>query len=199
VHQVAVLRVLDREQRAIRRQTGHVAVLLLAGEPASQRHLARRLECSPAAAHKALARLRDHALVEPNGAPLVPDLFDVTADAWNPRRLPLPARPPELGWVLSGDLAARQLGAPLVANADGPLILYGPSSLTQIDLPGAVDTPAMNHASPSPFPLPLAGRKAAGRPIVHPVVVALDLAQDRSRGREILEGWTPPKDFARVW
>ena len=97
------------------------------------------------------------------------------------------------------DLAARQLGAPLVATADGPLVLYGPSSLTQRDLRGAIDTPAVNYASPAPFPLPLAERRVAGFPIVHPVVIALDLAQDRSRGREILNGWTPPEGFARVW
>jgi hypothetical protein len=30
-------------------------------------------------------------------------------------------------------------------------------------------------------------------------VAALDLAQDRSRGQEILADWTPPPEFTRVW
>ena len=36
-------------------------------------------------------------------------------------------------------------------------------------------------------------------PVVHPVFVALDLALDPSRGREILDGWSPPEPFRRVW
>jgi hypothetical protein len=36
-------------------------------------------------------------------------------------------------------------------------------------------------------------------PLVHPVFVALDLAVDPSRGREILDNWTPPEPFHRVW
>ncbi len=36
-------------------------------------------------------------------------------------------------------------------------------------------------------------------PLAHPVFVALDLAVDPSRGREILDAWTPPEPFHRVW
>ena len=38
-------------------------------------------------------------------------------------------------------------------------------------------------------------------PLAHPLFVALDLASDlgRGRGREILDGWTPPADVTRVW
>ena len=35
-------------------------------------------------------------------------------------------------------------------------------------------------------------------PVANHVVVALDLAQDRGRGREILEGWNP-EGHVRVW
>ena len=35
-------------------------------------------------------------------------------------------------------------------------------------------------------------------PWAHPVVIALDLAQDLARGREILEDWDP-QGFRRVW
>ena len=36
-------------------------------------------------------------------------------------------------------------------------------------------------------------------PLAHPVFVALDLAQDMGRGREILNGWTPRDRWIRVW
>jgi hypothetical protein len=36
-------------------------------------------------------------------------------------------------------------------------------------------------------------------PLAHPVFVALDLAQDAGRGREILNAWAPPERWARVW
>lgn len=42
-------------------------------------------------------------------------------------------------------------------------------------------------------------RRTGRWPLAHPLAVALDLAQDRSRGREILEEWTPPSGFHRVW
>lgn len=36
-------------------------------------------------------------------------------------------------------------------------------------------------------------------PTLHPLYLALDLAQDRARGHEILEGWTPPIPSPRPW
>ncbi len=40
---------------------------------------------------------------------------------------------------------------------------------------------------------------AATWPLAAPVFVALDLAQDAGRSREILAGWTPPEPWTRVW
>jgi hypothetical protein len=34
--------------------------------------------------------------------------------------------------------------------------------------------------------------------VANGLIIALDLAQDRARGREILEGWDP-QETARVW
>jgi hypothetical protein len=55
------------------------------------------------------------------------------------------------------------------------------------------------------YPTSLVARvRRPGRPgsrgfaLVHPVAVALDLAQDPGRGREILDQWTP-EDCTRVW
>jgi hypothetical protein len=37
-------------------------------------------------------------------------------------------------------------------------------------------------------------------PLAQPLFVALDLAQDPDRGRELLDGWTPPTEAGpRVW
>ena len=36
-------------------------------------------------------------------------------------------------------------------------------------------------------------------PLAHPLFVALDLAQDVDRGREILSTWTPNEGWTRVW
>jgi len=36
-------------------------------------------------------------------------------------------------------------------------------------------------------------------PLAQPLFVALDLAQDPGRGREILNDWTPPEPWHRVW
>jgi len=45
----------------------------------------------------------------------------------------------------------------------------------------------------------LVRRGSPFRPAVHPVFVTLDLAVDPSRGREIIDGWSPPESFRRVW
>ena len=36
-------------------------------------------------------------------------------------------------------------------------------------------------------------------PVAHPLFVALDLAQDKGRGREILDDWIPKIGWNRVW
>lgn len=36
-------------------------------------------------------------------------------------------------------------------------------------------------------------------PLVHPLFVALDLAQGLGRGREILDAWAPDERWTRVW
>ena len=54
----------------------------------------------------------------------------------------------------------------------------------------------------APVPAVVKSRTAAetsGWPLAHPLFVALDLAQDEGRGREILNAWTPEGDWDRVW
>lgn len=198
---------------------GVAATLLMhPGERLGPRELARRLGCSPSAAHAALTRLRDHALVGGDGHALLPDLFLVTADAWKPERQYVMNEPTGKAltvataarYVVSGDQAAVALGAPLVASAKSRPLVYLPSAgeVRRVARTLGIGDPATAAAVLSVAPFPAVTEESVevriGRPakvhwrVAHPVIVALDLAQDRSRGREILADWTP-EDVARVW
>ncbi|MHB8463279.1 MAG: helix-turn-helix domain-containing protein [Acidimicrobiales bacterium] len=182
-----------------------IAVTLLA-EPERTwgvNELARHLTRSAGRVSEVLGALKDQGLVTPAASPLIPELFWAAADAWRPRWMPLSAVPedPE-GARLSGGRAAAALGAGVVLTADWPLELYLADVWTLRNL--AAEPPSgrarvVGAACPSPAAL---GLRPAGHrsrfPLAHPVVIALDLAQDRARGREILEGWSPPR-YARVW
>ena len=189
---------------------------------AGVRELARGSGCSPSSAHAAVARLRDAALVEPDGRPLVPALFWAVAEVWHPVRYPV-AREPSPGdivmddeagggWVVSGDVAAAAWGAPIAVGSGSPPDLYAP---TPRALRQAVRRLGEASWADRAATIASAGLAAvtAGRemqhqslatpwlhwPLAHPVVVALDLAQDKSRGREILEDWGSPSGYTRVW
>ena len=36
-------------------------------------------------------------------------------------------------------------------------------------------------------------------PLANPLFVALDLARDPGRGRQILDGWQPPRPWRKIW
>ncbi|MGI8493651.1 MAG: ArsR family transcriptional regulator [Acidimicrobiales bacterium] len=182
-----------------------IAVTLLSdpGRPWGVNELARHLRRSPGRVSELLRKLRDDGLVTPESTPVVPELFWATADQWHPRWLPLSAPPEDSsGVLLSGGRAAVALGANLVLTADWPLELYVQDSWTLRHL--AADAPAgraktVGAACPSPTALQLpSANKHKGFDLAHPVVIALDLAADRARGREVLDQWSPP-GYARVW
>jgi len=110
------------------------------------------------------------------------------------------------GWALTDTLAAVVWGAPLVASADYPPDFYVPSravlqrARTAL---GRASTTDDRACTVSVAPVPLVCRRRVNRsesiwPVADHVVVALDLAKDRARGREALERWQPER-FARVW
>lgn len=189
----------------------------------SVRALARELDCAPSTAHDALRRLQDAALVEPSGRPLTPELFWATSDAWRPQRHYVSREPApvdndlsfnlgdeEAGWAVSGDLAAAAWGARLALPSGTPPDFYVPSAVLRRAIRRLGPTNWSDRAaSLAVAPLAAATRERFDHasiatpwlhwPLVHPVIVALDLAQDRSRGREILADWTPPEEFSRVW
>lgn len=194
----------------------------------SVRDIAAVLGAAPSTVHDALARLREAALVDRTGRPLVPDLFDAAAAVWRPERIPVRRLPrpddsdldvsPHAdaggshvpGWVVGGDLGAAAAGAPVIVSSDAPPDFYVPTDaelrravrrLGECDLdereasvalaPSRIVT--LERVEPPSFATPW-----LHWPIAHPVVLALDLAQDLARGREILDQWTP-EGFRRVW
>lgn len=116
------------------------------------------------------------------------------------------------GWSLSDSRAALIWGAPVVLTGEFPPDFYVPSNSllrAAVDVLGAAPPGPGRKATVAVAPAPAASRyrylKLPGSsamtpwPIAHPVIVALDLARDSARGREILEMWTPPEGFLRVW
>lgn len=116
------------------------------------------------------------------------------------------------GWALTDTLAAMSYGAPAGARTDHPPDFYVPDAATlrrAVQLLGPARTTSSRAATVRVAPVPMvcdqrvdplmlpAGR--GGWPLTHPVFVALDLASDPGRGREILDAWTPPKPWKRVW
>jgi hypothetical protein len=115
-----------------------------------------------------------------------------------------------VGWALTDTVAAAHYGAPVSMRADHPPDFYVPDQSTlrrAVRLLGPATTPAERTGRIRVAPVPLVcARRVDGTtwaneswPLANPVFVALDLAQDPGRGREILDMWTPGKSWHRVW
>lgn len=192
------------------------AALLMAPEdPPSMREVARRVSLSHSAIVAAAKRLKDAALVRADSTPLIPELFWALADEWHSASVALAGLPtdhglePDKGWAVAGTLGAAACGAPVVIGSTYPPDFYVAS---EADLRRAVhrigkadrfEERACTVATP---PTPLVCFETFERSgdawgpwrFAHGLVAALDLAQDRSRGAEILDDWNP-EDFTRVW
>lgn len=169
---------------------------------------------APSTISEAVSRLRDTSLLEEDGTPLLPELFWVVADNWRTDRVWLASEPSadeasghdlgSSGWCVSGTVAAAEWGAPVVSLVGAPPDLYvpGPAALNiAARRYGTARDPQTASASIAVAPVSdVTAHREPPRsqpwPLAHPVAVALDLAQDRARGREILEDWSPPE---RVW
>lgn len=206
-----------------------VAVLMNPKDSARVRPLARALGRSPSAVSQALQALASEDLVQPDGVhddrlfwlvaehwrpesvllaePLVlPDRRSGGADA-----LRINACDPESteGWALTDAAAAGAYGAPIAVRQDQRQEFYVPSTTIARRAETLLGTALSSRSArcqikiaPVPavcrqrFSLPSAG---SDWPLAHPVFVALDLAQDVGRGREILSAWNPPDRWTRVW
>ncbi len=203
-----------------------VALLMSPENPPSMREIARRVSLSHSAIVTASKRLRDASLVRSDGRPLIPELFWALADAWHPTPVGLVEMPPRdgtstyaalgvnlldsgPGWAVAGTVGAAAWGAPLAIGTTYPPDFYVPSAaaLRQATLRLGEASRFEERActvAMAPTPLLCAERYDRDRnawggwKFAHGIFAALDLAQDRARGAEVLTGWDP-QDFTRVW
>ena len=206
------------------------ALLLAPDDPPSIRGVAREAQMSHGAIGEAAKRLREVGLVLPSGRPDVPDLFWALAAVWGPTGMaPIATAPTEdvahrlhanidddalvstPGWCLGGDEAAAAWGAPLFTAGIAPRVWVpteADARRAERSLGKATWEEAAAVLAVAPTALvclrrtraPVAGGAASFLPTTHPLFLALDLAQDPSRGREILEQWNPAQvGVRRVW
>lgn len=179
------------------------------GQAVSPTGLAPILGFAPSTVSTANRRLVDAGLVGDDGAGLYPELFWELATVWRPDRVWLAAEPPPPKpsadpraprWCRAGTAAAAAYGAAVVSAGDGPVELYvsGPVELDIARRRFHAATPGSGAASVAVAPVravtappddgtevPIVG----GWPAAPVLAVALDLAQDRARGRQILDEW----------
>ncbi|MFE7422188.1 winged helix-turn-helix domain-containing protein [Rhodococcus sp. NPDC057529] len=191
------------------------------------RGLAREVGRSPSTVSEILAALRRDGLLDANNTLIGTDLFWQVADRWTSRRVHL-ARPPTPGdtslqrtlrlgldaldgpgWALTDSAAAAAYGAPLAYREGQSLDFFvpDPSTLRRAStLLGTAESARHAHATVRVAPVPAAVQPRIDLdtnplewPLTHPLFVALDLAEDLGRGREILDAWTPGDRWTRVW
>lgn len=202
------------------------ALLITPEDPPSMREVARRVALSHSAIVTAAKKLRLGSLVRADGRPLVPELFWALAEAWHPDPIGLAALPTPStvglsgaltadvdrggpGWAVAGTVGAAAWGAPLAIGGAYPPDFYLPTTaeLRQATLRLGVASRFDERActvAVAPTPLVCVGHFDRGSNewgpwrFAHGLFAALDLAQDRARGAEILGDWDP-RDFTRVW
>jgi hypothetical protein len=112
----------------------------------------------------------------------------------------------EVGWALTDTLAASAWGAPVVASGDYPPDFYVPTRAVlarSIAVLGRAARSSERACSIAVAPTRTVCRRRVNLPnetwpVASHVVVALDLARDRARGRDVLERWRP-EGVTRVW
>jgi hypothetical protein len=203
------------------------SLLMDPDRPRTVRQLARDLQHSPSSISVSLRAFRTAGLIDDGGAPVVPELFWELAPAWQPEAVDVARtdilddptiadalrtewRAPEstAGWALADSLAAIAYGAPVVVPSDYPPDFYVPDRVTAHRAQTLLGEPTSNSTRGATIRTAPVSQVCARRrpprsdsrwPLAHPLFVALDLAKDPGRGREVLEGWSPPDGVVRVW
>lgn len=195
-------------------------------DSAAVRGLARTLGRSPSTVSEVLGALRRDGLINDANAVVGTALFWRMSERWASRRTFLVSAPDDAGevsrtalrmglkdlaqpgWALTDTAAAAAYGAPVAFRAGQQLDFLVPDeSVLQrsIRLLGPTTSPTEAAISVRIAPVPDATRRRVGPgrssewPLAHPLFVALDLAQDAGRGREILDAWEPDERWTRVW
>ena len=203
-----------------------IACLLTPDQPHGVRETARLIERSPSSVSKAMAGLERVGLLTSRGEPMVPDLFHELATVWqrNPvalanipgpetGRMSISAEPSPGGmpseWTLTDTVAAQSWGIPLIAPGGYPPDFYVPTRstfhLARTRL-GEATSPEKRACTVTIAPVRFACRHQFDHsdtsgvewPVANHIVVALDLAQDKSRGLEMIDQWQP-EGIVRAW
>ena len=185
-----------------------LALLLTPEDPPGIRELAREVDLAPSTVSQAHARLVEASLVTPEGRPLLPELFWELSDRWRPRWVDLATEPTAslvaeepARWAQAGDPVAAAQGAPLATAGTAPTRWYVDSEAALRQASQRVGESSAGQGAcrvavaPSRLVHTRATTTGEGKVLQVPTVVsALDLARDRSRGREILAAWTQLSD-----
>jgi len=112
------------------------------------------------------------------------------------------------GWALTDTVAAAAYGAPVGARADYPPDFDVPDQpilRRATHLLGTAHSHERRGATIRVAPVSMICARRIDWPdetwpLARPLFIALDLARDPGRGREVLDGWTPPRETGhRVW
>lgn len=205
------------------------ALLLQPAEPPSIRAIARQAQMSHGAIGEASKLLREVGLIRSSGQPQIPELFWALAAVWSPTRItPVATLPTQEqarrlhanvdgpattiipGWCLGGDESLAAWGAPVFSEAARPWIWVidegGARRAERVLTPATWEDYTAVIAVP-PTPLVSIYRQSPPTPVsalpflptAHPLFLALELAQDPTRGHEILDDWQPEAGVERVW
>ncbi len=205
------------------------AILLAPQAPIRVRQLASEVNRAPSTVSDVLSSMTTAGLIDEQRRPAVPELFWELAARWRPSQADVASIPgpgnraatdalklglddiaDTLGWALTDSVAASIYGAPLSLRADHPRDFYVPDQATvrrAVHLLAAARDHDSRAATVRVAPVPvICSRRVDATgwanevwPLAQPLFVALDLAQDPGRGREILDGWTPKQPWHRVW
>lgn len=179
-----------------------VAVELLLDPNVAQgvRRIADRIGRSPSTVSEVMSSLRSSNLIDAERKPRVPELFwELTAE-WRPQYADVVSLPPRDGALDALLCDAQAYGASV--GADQPVFYVRDEAALQraVQLLRRADDGAAATIRVAPVAAVYSQQLPGDEwPLAHPLFVALDLAQDSDRGREILNDWTPPDPWPRVW
>ena len=202
-----------------------IACLLTPDQHHGVREIAAYLDRAPSAVSNAMAGLRKAGFLTSRGEAAVPDLFNELSIRWQREPFALAALPGSgrgrvseqlelgleqaestAGWALTDTVGAAAWGMPVVARGDYPRDFYVPTNAVlrrRACTVGNAQDVGGRACSVAVAPVRLAclrRRELVGEkwPVANHIVVALDIAGDRTRGSEVLDQWSP-KGIVRAW
>lgn len=205
------------------------ALLMNPDRKPAVRELARELDRSASTVSEVMSSLRGEKLIAADNRVIDERLFWTVAEQWPTTRTYLSETPrpglglavtqslrlgledvgSSVGWALTDTAAAAVYGAPVAVRSEQVLDFYVPDATLlrrASALLHVMNSPTEAACSLRVAPVPMVCRHRLEPPsnyfewpTAHPLFVALDLAQDVGRGREILSDWTPSGMWSRVW